>query len=320
MSHCIDKIVTLGVCPDDGAPTSGFSLIHAPGISMSNLANVATDAYVTGTTLAMEKKKLTKAQIVNDFIGAIQSMNVVARTVDQLYPTTRLSNISSGLNSLPRGVEIHAVKHRPGLRRLVVESVDLLPLDTGTTTLLIGDKSFSIDVEAGGINTFNESNLPEAFPFVTAESRLKIRVDQSVIPFGSGEITCMQGCHGRAPNPCAWADGWNGNANVKAEGYGVNVNFKCTCDYEALLCDNRLTGELFYTRWQINIFEEQVLSNRFESWVTHNREMLTKEILPTLWGKYHDLWAAFVKGLPDLLRSYNDDCLDCRRIRRVVNI
>lgn len=330
---CLDNIVTLGLCPDSEKSTSGFRLIDAPGISIKNLALTATETYQSGTDLGMEKKQLALTRIKNDFLKALHSNNVIANISTPIHDSGRFDpNASVGTYGGDRGVIWHAAgKYRGNLRVGQLNDVALLPLTSGDTTLkviyeqggVVKEFSWPITVTSGQVNTFGSEEL-EGFPFVfpAGVSTVKVLVDQTNVAFASSVITCMTGCNGGLPNDCGWVDGWSGTGRIKAEGYGIVLHFSCFCDYTQILCDlsNSYVGELIWLRWQIEIFQEQLLSNRFNEWVVYGATELKETVIPNLQKEYEDRWQTFADGLYNILKTYRDDCLNCRDIRWVVNV
>lgn len=324
---CLDNIVTLGVCPDDGTSLSGFKLINAPGISIKTLADTANETYLKGAELAMQKKELAINMVRNDFIAALHQNRVVTTISNPEYNTSQFNTGASvATYSGERGVVLHKANWRGKLRRLYIKEIQLYPLGSGDATLKIYDGynvyEYAVTLTGGQINTFNEENL-DGFPFMMNENStyLKVLIDQSEFPFVSAPITCMVGCNGTAPNPCGWADGWDGAAAVKREGYGINVVFYCDCNYEQILCDlaKSYSGELIWLKWQIAIFEEAQKSNRFNNWIVYGADKIGDQIA-SLDAKYTSKWNALMEGALGILKTYRDDCLNCRGTRWVTNM
>lgn len=325
---CYDDIVTLGLCPDDGTPTSGFELIKAPGISLKNLGDIASDSYIKGSELAMEKKSQALTIFKNDFIGALQANQVVATISEPVYNSSVINQYSNkGTYAGYRGLTLNkASSYRGTLRQTIIKSVQCYPLASGDTVLLLDDGintySYPITLVANQVNTFNEDNL-SGFPFVIRDTANAIRVtiDQTQIAFASAELTCGIGCNGGLPNPCGYVEGWDGTAKIKGEGYGINLEFYCSCNYEQVLCDlsKSFSGELIWLKWQILIFQEHRMSNRFSSMVIYNKEQ-TEEWLKELERQYVNKWNSMMQGLFGILKTYKDDCLNCRDARWITNI
>lgn len=325
---CLESIVTLGVCPDDGESSSGFRLIDAPGISSKTLALTANENYTQGSELAMAKKALSIIQLKNDFIGALQARRVVTTITDPVYNTGEFKPATSiGQYSGERGVVIHKnASYRGTLRKTFIKSITLYPLQSGTIDIKIYDgytvRSWEVEVTGGQPNTFDKETL-ENFPYeFGTSSAVKVLVDQTDIAFASSSIVCHVGCGNKMPNGCAWADGWDGIGYVKREGFGIVVDFYCTCDYEQILCDlsKGFTGELLWLKWQINIFEEQLKTDRFTNVVIYNRDELRDKIIPQLQNDYATKWNDLMNGLKGILDTYKDDCLNCRGVRWRTNI
>lgn len=325
---CIDSIVTLGICPDEGVSKSGLTLMQAPGISPNILADIASETYVKGTTLAMEKKRLILTQVKNDFYGALHLNNVMTQLPETEYNSSYfIETTDKGTYDGMRGVIINKAHRTGNLRKTYIKTIELFPLQSGETTLQVKvgglEYNYPITVVADQINVFDEDTL-DGFPFEVPPqyANVRVSVDQSDISFASAEIQCMQGCGGKMPNDCAWAEGWDGVKKVKSEGYGVNVTFYCKCDYDQILCDlsNSFSGEIVWLKWQIAILEEQYQTDRFNNWVIYNREDIQKHILPDLENKYVNKWNSLMAGMPGILKNYRDSCLNCKGIRWRSNV
>lgn len=324
---CLNELVTLGVCPDDGNSTSGFTLLQADGITVKNLANIASDS--GGIELAMGKKKLSILQFQNELIAALHANKVVTNVVNKTHSAATF-NIAenNGLYAGYRGLTVHKVPQRGALRKMVIEAIECYPLADGTVTLKIDDglnvfTYNNISVIGGNINVL-DGDILTGFPLTVRDeaTSVKITIDQSSVLFSKSNIVCMKGCSGEPPNDCGWVDGFNGVDAVKSEGFGLNVKFKCECDYVSILCNmnKTLIGELLWLKWQINIFKEHLSSNRFNNWVVYNEKKLNEVVLPDLMGDYNTKWTALMGGLYDILRQYNDICLNCRGVRWVVTL
>lgn len=326
---CLDNLVSLGLCPDDGASESGLTLMQADGISVKNLANITDDKNASGIELAMQKKTLSIIQVQNDFIAALHANRVMTNMSEA--PISAANFVTSGnvgLYSGYRGLTLHRVHRKGTLRKLIIDAVELYPLTSGTITLRIDD-GFNVYSYSGIAVTANQVNVLDAdvvdnFPMTVndASNEVKITVEQSSVTFAQSSITCLKGCNGSVPNDCGWVDGWSGTGAIKGEGYGVNVVFHCACDYAQILCNmpKQFIGELIWLKWQINIFKEQLKSNRFNNWVVYQSEKINEIVLPELINEYNGKWEAIMQGIPDLLKRYNDSCLNCRGLRWQVTL
>lgn len=326
MSCSLDSIVTLGLCPDNGTPTSGFTLLMAAGISKNNLANIADEDVITGAALAIEKKQQSIVQVRNDFIGILNTNNVITDINHPVYDTGYfLPNVNIGANT-SRGTWLHkSSRYKGSLRKTYIKAIQVYPLADGTGTLSIDDGiteySYSVDLVGGQVNTFDEDNL-DSFPMELNTNSASVKILMtSTVSFASSKITCKTGCNGSIPNPCGWAEGWDGSNRTREEGYGMNVQFYCECDYVQILCDlsKAYSGEMIWWKWQANIFREQQKSNRFHNWVVYNADEIDKWIADAE-SNYNRVFNNMMAGLPGLLKNYRDDCLNCKRVKWVTNI
>lgn len=319
---CLDNIVTLGVC-DTVAPISGLTLLSAAGMNLKGFANIATDS--SGMEMVEEKKQLALSLVYNDFTAALTAANVLPQVTNREYEASIFkSETSMGTSTLGRGVVLHkAGSYYGSLRETHINGVEIFPLQTGTGVLRIVDGSTTTNWDIsfdGGVSNFYDFNQLEGFPYTVVSNTAKVLIIADGVSFASSVIQCKKGCSG-SPNPCGWIDGWDGNKAYKHEGYGVNITFECICNYESILCKSaRVIGEIIWLRWQIEIFKEQYLSNRFNWFVTYNQDKINEEILPTLNTEYATKWGNFERTLPNLLLQYKDECLQCRGIRWVTNI
>lgn len=326
---CLDNLVTLGICPDDDTPLSGLTLLNAEGISINNLANIADEDSVSGINMAMDKKALSIIQLQNDLIAALHAQKVITSiSINKHHSSNFEISKNNGLYNGYRGIVLHKAGQKGILRSLVIDSIELYPITSGTVTLKIDDgfNSYNLNniaVTGGQINVLDK-DISDMFPFFVNKDapQVKITIDQSAVLFSKSAIVCHKGCHGAMPNDCGWVDGWDGTNAVKSEGFGINVNFHCECDYSLLLCSMPPTfiGELMLLKWQINIFKEQLMSNRFNNWVVYSDEKLNEVVIPDLTNQYNEKWNALMQGLPDLLRKTKDPCLNCKGSRWVVTI
>lgn len=318
-----DNIVTLGISPDDGASLSGLQLIQAPGISIKTLNQTANENYISGVKLAMVKKALALTQFQNDFIGALQSNKVLTTINEPIYDTSVFNpNVSVGASPLERGIMLQRnTSYRGTLRKLMLKTINLYPLSSGNATIKIYDgfteTSYQVTLVANQVNTFQSTY--EVNPY---SHGIKVLVLAPDISFASSQVICGQGCNNSMPNPCGYANGWDGQYKQKNEGYGINVQFYCHCDYSQIITDmaSSFTGQLIWLKWQILIAEEQYSTDRFNFMCIYRRDDIQKNILPDLQNQYNSKWNEMMAGLFQILKTYQDDCLNCRGIRWQNNI
>jgi len=318
-----DNIVTLGIAPDDGDSLSGLKLIDAPGISIKTLNQVASETYTQGVTLAMRKKNVSLIQFQNDFIGALQTNKVVTSINDPVYDTSVFNPASSvGASSFERGISLMRNRnYRGSLRKLRLKNIQLYPLTSGDATLKIYDgfteTDYSITLIANQVNTFASTFEVSEYSF-----GIKVLVDAPGISFASARVICGEGCSGSMPNPCGYANGWDGTKKVKSEGYGINVQFYCHCDYSQIITDMSKTfsGQLIWLKWQELIWDEQQKTDRFNFWCLYNKDQIKNEIIPDIIGQYNTKWNEMMAGLYAILETYKDDCLNCRGVRWRTNV
>lgn len=319
-----NDIVTLGLPPDDGASLSGLRLIDAPGITLKTLNNTADETYINGINLALVKKNLALTLFQNDFIGALQANRVVTYINEPTYDTAVFNPmVDIGSSSLERGTMIvPANSYKGALRILNLKTIQLYPLNSGNVVIKIYDGFTetiypSVSVTGGVVNTFQSTYVVNKY-----STGIKILLNAPGISFASAQIICGEGCNGALPNPCGYANGWDGSLKNKNEGYGINVTFSCHCDYTQIITDMAagFTGELIFLKWQIAFWEEYLSTDRFNFFAVYGKADVEKRTLPDLQNKYNIKWNLMMDGLFSILQTYRDSCLNCRGVRWASNI
>lgn len=320
---CIDNIVTVKGC-NTSPPSSGLDLFDAPEISIRNANNIANDTYVQGSVMLQNKLRLAIVQVRNDFIAALNGNNIATKISESSYSTgTFNASINNGLYAGERGIILYRNPTIRGvLRKIKITQVQLYPLASGNFNLKIYDTingvwsytSFPVTLVANQVNTFSIN-------YIMQGTYVNVLIDNTSLPMASANLTCMTGCGGSMPNDCGYVMGYNGIAQVKSEGFGINVLFNCTCDYEQILCDLSQTyiGELIWLKARYNVVEEQYKTNRFNNLIIYSHDDLPN-ILTGLDAEYVNKWNALMQGLYGILNNYRDSCLDCRGVKFRVNV
>jgi hypothetical protein len=325
---CLDNIVTIGIC-DAELSSSGYTLMGAAGMSPLNAAKVTTEQYNNSLAL-LETIKQNAIRIVRtDFNAFLQTQAIATDITNRQYDSANF-NINKGLGFYQglRGQTIFANQRfqKGNMRQLRIFSVQTYALVGGDGEIVIADFENGVPIQTSYPTTFTANTLqihelPE--PYVAKSGQVSVLIDNTSLAFASSKIICGTGCGGTPKNPCGRVEGWDGEGFVRHEGHGLNVQFACDCDYDKLICDltKVFTGELIWYKMQELFYEEQYKSNRFNNWTIYNREDIPKVILPQLQNKYADKFNSMVAGgIYNILKVYNDDCLDCRGIRKVTNV
>jgi hypothetical protein len=319
---CCDVPIAIG---SNTQSLSGLDLMDAPEISALNLANIANEEYVTGLNLARKKAEQASIFVRNDLMSVLAANNVIPDLSDKKYNTgTFKPAVTFPAEAKERGLTIYKNKRIKGnLRKLKIHTVSVYPLaDATAVSLKIYDdfgggtiSVYNIDLVANQVNTFNiEYELKGSFA--------RILLDGTNVPVASSYLTCFTGCNGSMPNDCGYTKGWYDDKEISSkEGFGINAEFSCACDYEQLLCDlaKSYIGELVWLKARVLLMEEHLRTNRLNNWVVYGREDTEKFLVDTE-NKYRDKWSAFVNAMPGILRQFRDECLVCNGIRWVVNI
>lgn len=326
MSQLQNIISVRDVCAEQQATSlSGLDLMDAPEISVKNLANIANEEYVTGLNLARKKVEQATVLVRNDMMSVLAANKVMPNLVTKKYTTGEFkTSINYPAEAKERGVTLYKNRKIKGvLRKLVIHNIQVYSLtDASGVALKIYDdyaggmvSTYNIDLEAGKANTFNvEYELKGSFA--------RVLLDGTNVPVTGTYLTCFTGCNGTMPNDCGYTKGWYDNKEISSkEGFGINLEFSCVCDYEQMLCDLAQTyiGEIVWLKSRVLLMEEHLRTNRLNNWVVYGREE-TREYLVDIENQYREKWQLFINAMPGLLKQFNDDCLNCNSIKWVTNV
>ena len=326
MSQLQNIISIRDITTEENVPSlSGLDLMDAPEISILNLAHIANEEYVTGLNLA--KKKITQATTLvrNDLMSALAANNVMPRLDAKLHSTGEFkTQVTFPAEAKERGLTLYKNNRIKGkLRKLKIQNVKVYPLaDAEGATLKIYDdyaggtvSTYQVDMAADKVNTYKVD-------YEVKGSFARVLLDGTDVPVASAYLTCFTGCNGTLPNDCGYTKGWYADTEISGkEGFGINLEFSCECDYEQLLVDMAKTyvGEIVWLKTRVLLLEEHLRTNRLNNWVIYGREE-TQQYLTDVENQYREKWRLFTQSLPGLLQAYKDDCVQCNGIRWVTNV
>lgn len=326
MSELQNIISVRDVCSGEQSTSlSGLDLMDAPEISAKNLANIANEEYVTGLNLAKKKVEQATLLVRNDLMSAMAANKVLPNLSAKKYTIGEFkTTINYAAEAKERGVTLYKNrKIRGELRKLKIYNVQVYSLsDAEGVELKIYDdyaggtvSTYNVDVEANKVNTFNVE-------YVVRGTFARVLLDGTNVSVAGTYLTCFTGCNGTMPNDCGYTKGWYDDKEISSkEGFGINLEFSCACDYEQLLCDLAQTyiGEIVWLKSRVLLLEEHLRTNRLNNWVVYGREEV-KDYLADIENQYRDKWKIFIDAMPGILKQFRDDCLVCNGIRWVTNV
>lgn len=325
--NCLHNIVSVRDIHSDEpcASLSGLDLMDAPEISMLNLANIANEEYVTGINLARKKTQQAALMVRNDLMTVLAANNVIPDIAARKYTTGEFRTATTfPAEAKERGLTLYKNgRIRGDLRKLKIHTIKIYPLaNASDVELKIYDdfeggtvSVYNINLNANQVNVFNVG-------YELKGSFARVLLDGTNVPVASSFLTCYTGCNGTMPNDCGYTKGWYGDKEISGkEGFGLNLEFGCECDYEQLLCSLSKTyvGEVVWLKARVLLLEEHLRTNRLNNWVVYGREE-TQQYLTDLENQYRDKWNILANAMPGLLRQFKDDCLICNGIKWVTNI
>lgn len=304
---------------------SGLDLMDAPELSIRNLANIANEEYVTGMQLAQRKVQQATLLVRNDFMSILAANRVMPQLAERQYTTGEFRVATTfPAEAKERGLTLYRNTRIKGtLRKLYINSIQVYPLAdaTGAELKIYDDAGggtvsvYNIDLNANTVNTFRVN-------YEVKGNFARVLLNGTDIPVASSFLTCFTGCNGTLPNDCAYTRGWYDDKEISGkEGFGINVEFNCSCDYEQLLCDMARTyiGEIVWLKSRVLLLEEHLRTNRLNNWVVYGREE-AQQYLTDIENQYRDKWRIFADTVPGILQQFKDDCLQCNGVKWVVNV
>lgn len=326
MSDIKNIISIRDVTTEENVPSlSGLDLMDAPEISIINLANIANEEYTSGLALARKKIEQATLLVRNDLMSALVANHVIPNLDTKRHSTGEFKQaITFPAEAKERGLTLYKNSRIHGaLRKLKIHTAKVYPLaDAADVQLKIYDDyaggmvtTYKVNLTANRVNVFDIS-------YEIKGSYARVVLDGSNVPVASSYLTCFTGCNGMLPNDCGYTKGWYGDKEISGkEGFGVNLEFSCECDYDQMLCDlsKLYVGELVWLKTRVLLLEEHLRTNRLNNWVIYGRDE-TKDYLTDIENQYREKWKVFAGALRGIISGMKDDCLVCNGIRWVTNI
>lgn len=313
---CLENIVTVrDYCAD--APvmsSSGYDLMDAPEINLSNLSDLANAEYRTGLDLLRNCIRLALRDIETDFISVLMANRIAAVNSGYDISTGGFTTEYRNGSANAKGIVVYKNSTR-GIRRVKIKKISIYPVsDHASVPLKFIDngKESTINVQlvGGRVNHFNIDYFVEG-------TDVKILLEG--VETYSSTLTCLLGCGGTIPNDCGYVKGWNGFSEVLKEGFGINAVFGCDCDYSQILCQQskNFVGLLIWLKARIYALEERVNSTRITPFIIYGLEDAKEQRIQLL-NEYNSKWNVFIETIPNILQ--NDDCFTCNRAKIVTNV
>lgn len=324
LMSCLDNIVSVKQCGESSS-LSGLDIFDAPEISTNILANIASEEYIQGRALAVDKVNLAVKMVRNDLQSVMAANNVLPNITDISYIAgTFKGSTSLGASTKQRGVSLHRNPKIQGkMNKQVIHNVYLYPLTSKNAVNV-----YIYDEWAGGTLTTYELNLVANqsntlnVEYTILGRYARVFIQDGEVSMASTYLTCFTGCGGKMPNECGYVKSYfDGRDLTGKEGYGINIDFSCSCDYDELLCGLSKTtlGNIVWMRARYELMESLIKTDRLNNWTVYNRDE-AKAFAVDIYNQYVTDWRTFANSLPNILKNMRDSCLDCRGIRWITVI
>ncbi|WP_312208278.1 hypothetical protein [Empedobacter sp.] len=321
MNSCLSNIVSVSnPCSEiKELSTSGYDILDAPELNKSNISQIAGSDNPNGYEFLKEQLKFATRDVTNDFIALLNTNNLITKIYNNSISTGEFNNGYTNTANNDQGITIHRnLKNiRPdSIKKLIIQSVLIYPMDDHDSTILFIEdgqetKEIPIQLIGGKINKFSINHRIE---------NSSVNIYLKNISTYASNLTCLVGCNGTIPNECGFVKGYNNGNEVQREGFGINAVFTCECDYESLLCrySKSYVGKIIFLKTRANILKERIHNDRINSFIIYGRDEAEKLSIE-LENEYRETWNAFVESVPNLLIN-DTDCIDCQKVKIVVNV
>ena len=322
MNACLENIVSVkDLCSPDAmaVSSSGYDIWHAPEVRYKGMAALTDEKYIRGFNLLVAKREMAIREVESDYLKIVTTSGYGITSPVGNHETGQFdTTINNPPAAMERGISIYSA--RPSLlKKIRIKEVRVFPVTSvDSTQLKIYDNGqaaiYDIQLIGGQVNTFPVN-------YTASGDHLRILIDNTTLYTYGSRLTCMIGCNGTVPNDCGYVKGWNGNAEVKSEGFGINATFDCICDFSQLLCSwsKQFAGEIVWYKMRALIQEELLTTDRLNNFTIYNREQ-TKEKYVELENIYREKWNTFAQALPSLFKNIRDSCLTCNKPKWVTNL
>ena len=321
MNTCLQNIVSVkNPClTENPISLSGYDLLDAPEISKSNISQIANSDELNGYLFLKKQLEYAIRDVNNDFLALLNTNNLIVQTGVSSISTGEFSNAYTNPANQKRGISIFRNSNRKpnSIKKLVLKDVLIYPIsDHEQTTLYVLDGSEVIEYK---IKLFGERINRFTIDY-TAKNSDNLHIYLDNVETYSSQLTCLLGCGGTILNECGYVKGYNNGMSVQREGYGINAVFGCECDYESLLCrfSKTYVGEIIYLKARSNILKERLYNERLTPYIIYGRDEAEK-LQVEIENEYREKWNAFISSIPDLLAN-DSDCINCKKVRIVVNV
>jgi len=326
MASCLDNIISVkNLCGETEPSLSGLDLFDAPEVSTKVLAMAANEEFITGRNLAISRVELATKLIKNDLQSVMAANNVLPNLTDITYEAaTFKTGVVIPALAVNRGLVLYrSPKIKGSLRKTKIHNVYVYPLVNATNvTLNIYDEyaggilnEYVVDLTANQINTFDVEYLVRG-------KYARVYINGDSLSFASSYLTCFTGCNGSLPNECGYVKSFYNDKQIEGkEGYGINIDFSCVCDYDEMLCGlaKGVLGNIVWLKSRWELMQSLIHTDRLNNWTVYNREE-AKKFAEDLNTEYINAWNTFANSLPSIVENMRDSCIWCRGIRWQVNL
>lgn len=319
---CLQNIVTVrDYCAGQpSTASSGYDLFDAPEISLANLAGMAKDSYLSGLALLRAKMRLALLEVQNDFINFLQVNRFATILNAPAISTGRFTtDYTNPAAAQERGITLYRNPGQSGIRKLRIRKLSVFPIQSveGVQIRFYDNgyvSAITVNLVGGQINNFDVD-------YTVQGNSVRILMDNAAFATYSSVLTCMTTCTGAMPNDCGYVKGYNGSAEIQKEGFGINAEFSCDCDYTELLCSysKNYVGKIVWTKARALLLSERINSQRLNPFIIYGRDDAIR-LQTEVENEYREAWNNFALSLPELLKYVKSDCIACKGVQIVTNL
>lgn len=311
-------------CGESGEPKSGYYISDYAGITLQGAANIADETYHSGIEFLKGIRDKAMRKMQNDLLAYINLNFKTNNMIGYEWCSGKKYNTNtiSPAPTLKRGILLEKKNAKCSLTKMFIQRIRVKTNFTGQTDLFVADlggvlTTYTIDLVAGAITEI-EVELP------VIGDEVKIYIDGSVEVY-SNKIDCQ--CRGGSSSKCAKVKGFTESASITlntSEGYGIEADVICQCDYTNILCDlsmDAILGQAAYELAGAMYYEESLRTTRFNWMTIYNKEQIEQQV-QVGFEAYKNYMENAMLGLRQFVVNADGGCgcIDCSKIERKANI
>lgn len=313
---CIDNIIGVrGVCGNsDTESFSGYYANDYPGITLQSASNSNNENTLTGYNYLVDLSRRMSMKLNNDILAYINSNYRVNTLQAGMWSTgvydTRV--ISAGNVGNRRGIVVYKKDLRCTFKKIKLQRIRIYSTQTANTTLRIADT-------LGVVYTVNVSLTQDVIKELEVNkifngNEIQITLPDNIAVY-SNKPNCGIGCGGTAKSECVRVMGVNGSQLNTTEGYGIEADIDCVCDFSTLICNMASDKIIWQSAFELYgaMFYDEMIKNQRLNYLTIYKSDQIKEQAQQGFESYRNYFEQAMQGFRRYIVQLDGGCkcVDC---------